>query len=156
MPVIVALLFLFKDHRSFLMVGLSAGLSALVVQLIKFAVEQPRPSMYLELMPGLRLVDGVELLRTHSFPSGHATAAFSTCLALAVITARPVPVVLFALLAAAIAFSRVYLSQHFTEDVVAGATIGTFTAVVVHRWLYVSSFAERPWLERSFLRGPRG
>ena len=52
-------------------------------------------------------------------------------------------------LAGLLAFSRVYLSQHFTEDILAGAVIGTVTAWAVYRWLYISAFSERPFLERS-------
>ena len=59
---------------------------------------------------------------------------------------------MLALLAAGLGLSRIYLSQHFTEDVVAGATIGTLTAYLVYRWLYVSPFASRSWLDRSPFR----
>jgi membrane-associated phospholipid phosphatase len=55
-------------------------------------------------------------------------------------------------LAALLAFSRVYLSQHFVEDAVTGAAIGTITAWVTYRWLYVSPFSRKGWLERSLVR----
>jgi len=64
----------------------------------------------------------VELPVTHSFPSGHATVAFAcaTVLALAVPRLR---VPLF-VLAALIAFSRVYVGVHYPFDVLAGAVLG--------------------------------
>jgi undecaprenyl-diphosphatase len=59
---------------------------------------------------------------THSFPSGHATVSFAcaTVLALAVPRLR---VPLF-VLAALIAFSRVYVGVHYPFDVLAGAVLG--------------------------------
>ncbi len=153
-PIIVALLMLARDLRSFLLVGLSAGLSAVVAQLIKhgLAAHMDRPTMFLDLMPGLPLVTGVEHLQHNSFPSGHTTAAYSTLLAVAVLVGRRAPAFLFALLAAFIGLSRIYLSQHFTEDVLAGAVIGTLTALTVRYVLYDTAFATRPWLHRSPLR----
>ena len=64
----------------------------------------------------------IELPHTSSFPSGHATVAFAcaTVIALAVPRLRwPVFV-----LAALIAFSRVYVGVHYPLDVLAGALLG--------------------------------
>ena len=58
----------------------------------------------------------------------------------------------FALTAALLAFSRVYLSQHFTQDALAGSTLGTLSGIVVHHWLYRSAFANKRWLTRYLLR----
>jgi undecaprenyl-diphosphatase len=66
---------------------------------------------------------------THSFPSGHATVAFAcaTVLALAVPRLR---VPLF-VLAALIAFSRVYVGVHYPFDVLAGAVLGVGLATAL-------------------------
>ena len=58
---------------------------------------------------------------------------------------------MLALLAGLLAFTRVYLSQHFTEDALCGACIGTITAWAAYRWLYISRFSSRSWLNRSLL-----
>jgi membrane-associated phospholipid phosphatase len=150
---IAVALMLWKDWRSGLMVGLSAGLSAIAVQFLKRSVFRiDRPAEFLSAMPSLQLVEGVELHHHFSFPSGHSTAAFSTALALAVILGRTGAAFGLALLACLIAFTRVYLSQHYTEDVLAGAALGSLTAMGVYAWLYRSAFAERPWLDRALLR----
>ena len=71
----------------------------------------------------------VRLPVTHSFPSGHATVSFAcaTVLALAVPRLRAP---LF-LLAALIAFSRVYVGVHYPFDVVAGAVLGVLIAIAL-------------------------
>ncbi len=138
-----------RPFRSFLMVGLSCGFSAIITQFLKQVVfsTSDRPHMFKQDLVGLHWVEGLELHHHYSFPSGHATAAFSLCFALAVLVARPTWGYVFAYIALALAYSRVYLSQHFTEDILAGAAIGTVTAYVVYRWLYVSDVSRRTWLQ---------
>jgi undecaprenyl-diphosphatase len=62
-----------------------------------------------------------------SFPSGHAAIAFAG----AVVLSRfaPVPALAWWVLAAAIAYSRLYLGVHYPSDVVAGALVGIACAV---------------------------
>lgn len=155
-PTAIALvLLLFGTRRSFLMIALSCGLSAIMVQVLKRWVfdDIDRPSKFREALGDMHWVDGVDLNAFYSFPSGHATAAFSMCLALAVIHDRRWAAVPLALFAGLLAFSRVYLSQHFTEDVLAGSALGCITAALVHHWLYVSRFSQRSWLhQRGLLR----
>jgi undecaprenyl-diphosphatase len=71
----------------------------------------------------------VRLPATPSFPSGHATVAFAcaTVLALAVPRLRwPLFV-----LAALVAWSRVYVGVHYPLDVLAGAILGVLIGLVV-------------------------
>ncbi len=151
---IALLLLFFKDVRSFMMLGLSTGLSAIAVQTLKRTVfaDQDRPGMFRDALGDMDWVNGVEQLHHFSFPSGHSTCAFSMCLALAVITGTKRWAIPFALLAALLAFSRVYLSQHFTEDVLAGSALGTLSAIAVHHWLYRSGSAKKAWLANRLLR----
>jgi membrane-associated phospholipid phosphatase len=153
-PVVLALALLFRSWRSFLMMGLATGLSALAAQFLKRVVfsGHDRPSMYLDHMPGLHLVPGIELHHHFSFPSGHGTAAFSMCLALAVLIGKRGAGVGFALLAALLAYSRVYLSQHFTEDILAGALLGTAVATGVYWMLFLGPWAKTTALDRSPFR----
>lgn len=154
-PTVASLLVLvFRDVRSFLMVGLSCAISAIVAQFLKrvpFAWID-RPFMFKEELGDLHWVEGFELHHHFSFPSGHSTAAFSMCLGFAVLIARPSWSVGLALLAWLLAYSRVYLSQHFTEDILVGATLGTVTAYAIYHWLYRNPFSTKPWLDRRLMR----
>ena len=147
---IAVVLLLTSTWRRFLMLGLSTAISALVVQFLKRNVfgDMLRPVEHLASMPELRLIDGVELNHHFSFPSGHSTAAYAMCLALAVLSGRVRWAGWLAVGAAFMAFSRVYLSQHFTEDILAGAFLGTVTAWAVHRWLYGQAMMDRTGLDR--------
>jgi undecaprenyl-diphosphatase len=66
---------------------------------------------------------------THAFPSGHALTSFAA----ATVLARFVPRlrVPFFVLAAAIAYSRVYNGVHWPSDVLAGAGLGVATALLL-------------------------
>lgn len=151
MPAALALLLLRRSWRAFLMMGLSTGLGSLAVQSLKHGLfaDVDRPSAFIARMPGLHLVPDVDLHRYFSFPSGHSTAAFGLCFALAVVIERRSVALLLAIVAAMLAFSRVYLSQHFTEDAVAGAIVGTGIAYGVYRWLYHGRVGARTSLDRS-------
>jgi undecaprenyl-diphosphatase len=64
-----------------------------------------------------------------SFPSGHASTSFAGATLLALLV--PGLAVPFFALAAAIAWSRVYVGVHFPLDVLAGAALGTAVALAV-------------------------
>lgn len=64
-----------------------------------------------------------------SFPSGHAANSFAAALVMSVMVPRLR--VLWWTLAAAIAFSRVYVGVHYPADIVGGAVIGTICSAAV-------------------------
>lgn len=98
----------------------------------------PRPARYFQEHPGypaLHTVEGVVLGTLKSFPSGHATSAFSVFLLLTYLVRRKAWGYAFVLLAALTAYSRVYLAQHFVEDVFAGSVLGTGLTLALLAWL---------------------
>jgi membrane-associated phospholipid phosphatase len=150
-PTAVALIMLaFGTWRRFLLVACSASFSSIIAQVLKrvFFHDALRPVEFADRMPDLRMVEGVVLHHQNSFPSGHATAAFSCCLALAILFPTQGRAFLLACLASVIAFSRIYLSQHFTVDVVAGAAIGMATTLFCWYLWYRRSTLESRWLDR--------
>ncbi|MFI0980284.1 bifunctional phosphatase PAP2/diacylglycerol kinase family protein [Streptomyces sp. NPDC021093] len=107
----------------------SLALASLTTNAVaKYAVRRRRP-----------LTDSVPFVRlpakapwTTSFPSGHSAsaAAFVTGIALE----SPRYGALLAPLAAAVAFSRVYIGVHYPGDVLAGCALGVAAAVVTCHW----------------------
>ncbi len=84
----------------------------------------------------LNLVDGVHEYIHNSFPSGHATQAFSIFMCLIFFTKnQTLKFTLFAI-AVLTAFSRVYLSQHWLIDITVGSFIG-FCFSVVYYFIFV-------------------
>jgi undecaprenyl-diphosphatase len=62
-------------------------------------------------------------------PSGHATTAFAAAVALGAVWPRARP--LLWLYAIVIALSRVVIAAHYTSDVIAGALVGGFAALII-------------------------
>ncbi len=113
---------------------LSSGLSIF----LKRAVfpDRLRPSTYFEQAHWpYHVVKNVVLAGYNSFPSGHTISAFAVFGFLALVDTRKNWGWLFALLAALVGYSRVYLFQHFVEDVYAGSIIGTVSAVIAYAGL---------------------
>ncbi|MBK9148541.1 MAG: phosphatase PAP2 family protein [Flavobacteriales bacterium] len=154
---IALVLFFIGNWRSFLLMGLSCGLSALVAQALKHGPFSgfDRPSQFRDQLAGMPWVEGIDLHAHNSFPSGHTTAAFSMCFALAVIIARPKAAVLLVAVAALLGFARIYLSQHWLQDVSAGSAIGASVAFAVYHLLHRSTWSRAEWLRRRPFRAER-
>jgi membrane-associated phospholipid phosphatase len=76
-----------------------------------------------------------------SFPSGHATVSFACATVLSFYAPRAAPA--FYVLAAAIAWSRVYVGVHYPLDVLGGAALGLGIAIAL-RWLTATLRRSRP------------
>ncbi len=142
---LVTLGLLFVRFRWALLSLVSFIITSLAAQLLKQLVftGHPRPYWYFqEHAPrvALHLVAGVSMNGLKSFPSGHSTSAFSVFLLLTILSSKKGWGYFFLLLAVATAYSRVYLAQHFVEDVYAGSLLGTVLTLVVASWL-------QPWLD---------
>lgn len=105
-----------------------------VADALKSAVGSRRPHGYDPL---------VAVPHSPSFPSGHATSSFACATVLCALAPRWSPA--FVLLAAAIAYSRLYVGVHWPLDVVAGAALGVAIAL-----LLLSTIRRRSggWLRR--------
>jgi membrane-associated phospholipid phosphatase len=146
----ISLLFLFVRFRFFLMLILSFSVSGLLAQFLKHFIfpDAMRPAAFLDQMPSLVTVDGVDLYYAFSFPSGHTTTAFAVLLLLGFILEHRGGFFFAVLLAWFVAFSRVYLSQHFLADVLAGSVLGSFSALFFY-WYFRR--LRSAWLDRSLL-----
>lgn len=132
--ILIAFFLLFKYYNA-LMLFFASIIQTILAQGLKKIVfpDAMRPSAWFENQEGvvLQFAEGVKIHTAHSFPSGHTATAFAIAVMLTYFLKKPVYAVLFFLLAAIAGFSRVYLMQHFFEDVLAGATVGIFSAVAV-------------------------
>ena len=110
--------------------------SALTTQLFKHIINAPRPLKWFEIyMPDVQLplVEGVNTHSWYSFPSGHTTSFFALAFVLCILATRSSSLsrsskislqLLLFVLAALGGYSRIYLSQHFALDVLAGIVVG--------------------------------
>lgn len=126
--IVVALVLavLWRRARVLVTTLVAVALADLLAYALKETIGRDRPPLH-----GVRAL--VHVPGTGSFPSGHAATAFAgaTVLALAVPRlAAPAFV-----LAAAIAYSRVYDGVHYPADVVAGALLGVLLALLCVRAL---------------------
>lgn len=155
--------------------------SELTTQIIKHIVQAPRPlTWFAENMPDVQLplVEGVKMNYWLSFPSGHTTSFFALFFALAILvgkrTARLInhgpkskiplglnlwlnmliiPLTLF-VLAALGGYSRIYLSQHFPQDVFGGMCVGLLISIACYALF--SRFENQKWYNYRLLNDLRG
>ena len=150
--VVVLLLFYRAGWATFLASNLL--LSTLIVQPIKHLVNAPRPlTWFAENMPEvtLPLVEGVRMNHWLSFPSGHTTTFFVLFFSLSIILCsenckgKYILSFLCFLLATFGAYTRIYLSQHFALDVLAGILIASFTTILLYYFLVQKTKNTRFW-----------
>jgi membrane-associated phospholipid phosphatase len=136
--------------RYSLMLFAGYAISGISVQLLKltFFSDMARPVNYFELHGieyDLYQVPGVDPHLWHSFPSGHTATAFSIFFGLSLILRSKAAQLASFVFAAGVAYSRIYLSQHFLMDVTAGASIGLVGGYL--GWWWIIRY-ESPWLNQ--------
>jgi membrane-associated phospholipid phosphatase len=111
----------------------SYALTSIVAQVMKNYVYEDalRPRAVLNDDSKLHFIDGVEIYFLSSFPSGHTTSAFSIALLLSWLYPKKLNMILLFLYAVGVAYSRMYLGQHFLVDVTAGSGIGMIVTALV-------------------------
>ena len=108
------------------MTVLSVAVADLSATALKALIDRPRPPFrYAEPKPLVAVPhDG-------SFPSGHAATSFAAATMLSFAFPALAPALL--ILAAAVAFSRVYVGVHYPLDIVGGAVLGVLVATALRR-----------------------
>jgi len=135
---IFALAFLFSKlkFRAIYVVLLVSILVPITSYITKAYFKHPRPIHFFQdkpLFEDLQKVDGVVLhAGFSSFPSGHTMSAFAVFSLLAFFASNSKrQIFLFFSLALLVAASRVYLIQHFVEDVWMGSLVGVMLAYFI-------------------------
>ena len=98
----------------------------IVVTVIRSLAPIPRPAFY-----GLGIQWVPQGVRP-GFPSMHAAGTFAAAFALWCLPSR-LPMLAALVVAALVAWSRVYLGLHFPSDIVAATMLGALVAIVVER-----------------------
>ena len=102
-------------------------LSGIIAGLVKLTFHSPRPFTILENVRQLAVPT-----EPNSFPSGHSASTLAVVTVLVwMLRENKVIVVLLALFAFLIGFSRVYIGLHYPLDVLTGALIGIISGIIV-------------------------
>jgi len=149
---IAGILALFFSYRKALIIASSFAFTSLSVQVIKYIFDAPRPKLYFkDQIKHLRFVKGVEILSYNSFPSGHTLTAFMLAVVFTYWSRNKALGPVFLLIAILVGYSRMYLSEHFFEDVVAGSMVGFVLTVIWLWWLDSRKFIQRPGWQKGLL-----
>jgi membrane-associated phospholipid phosphatase len=132
---VISVIIYFFDKKLAYALGLSALLAGLTVQGLKHFVfpDVMRPSAVID---NLYLVKGVVMNKMYSFPSGHTATSFAMFSVLVFYFRKKRLKLLFLGFALLVAYSRIYLSQHFLVDTYFGSIIGVFFAILVFYFFY--------------------
>ena len=116
----LALTVAWRSWRPFVLVLLADAAADGIAGALKAAFGVHRPAE-----PG----DLIGVPHSRSFPSGHTATSFACATVLAGMLPRAAPFVY--LLAAGIAYSRLYVGVHWPTDVIGGAIVGVATALLL-------------------------
>ena len=114
---------------------------------------QVRPSVFFEGKAELHFVQGLEVLRYNSFPSGHTAGAFGFFCMLSLLLKDKRLSIFFFATALLVGVSRVYLLQHFFRDVYVGSMVGVGVATFFYLTFVRSGFYNSlHWKDKALLK----
>ncbi len=130
---ILLLVFIYFRKREIFVYVLVYGLILLLtIYFLKRFFDFPRPKAIFDMQSyGYLYVEGTRNLLKHSFPSGHTAVAFAVAFVSAYIyPGKAVQLVAF-LYSLLVGYSRIYLSQHFLEDVLTGSFVAIVLGMII-------------------------
>lgn len=152
LAIVVLLFYRFRYALLMPVVGILVSIVSLIT---KSFFDHDRPSAYfkeLGIFDQINLVEGIQLWGKYSFPSGHTMSAFAIYGLLAFLAGWKksfgMVMILFAIL---VGLSRVYLVQHFFQDVYLGAILGVLIAMSVYAWQSKFPYNPDHWIDQSLL-----
>ena len=158
---VVLLILLMVRFRYAIIIPILGFSVSVISYLTKTYFGHDRPSLYfrkLGMLDEINLVEGIVLNGgTTSFPSGHTMSAFAlyAFFAFCLPHKKWLAALLF-LIALVVGISRIYLVQHFLQDVYLGAILGLLVGM---SWYWVQSrFSDRPdhWVNRKIRKRHKG
>ncbi len=150
-PVLVGFVFLFISVRKAFFVAAAPSFAGLLAQLLKLFVfsNVSRPLAYFKDIAQLHIVEGVDMHYSYSFPSGHSATIFALCFSVSLLIKNKLTKTALFFIAIIVAYSRVYLSQHFLNDIYAGSIIGIISVPIMKNAFYG---IKRNWADNSLAR----
>ena len=136
--VLALLILLFVELRSGVFIAVASIIDSFLIQFLKRSVfpDHFRPVHYFSGNEQWHTIAGVEQHSNFSFPSGHTAAAFCLYFSLALVVNRRWASLSFFVIALLVGLSRVYLSQHFLEDIYVGSIIGILVVMLCYPLFY--------------------
>lgn len=135
-PVILLTAGLIKNDASLKKEGINAALTTIGTYgagyILKKSIGRSRPY---DVYPD---IDNYVIENTFSFPSGGSSLAFSTATTLSLSYPKWYVIVPAATYAGIVGYSRLHLGVHYPSDVLAGAILGSGTAVIsryLNKWV---------------------
>ncbi|MEP6951846.1 MAG: phosphatase PAP2 family protein [Ginsengibacter sp.] len=124
------LLFILRKRFLSLMVLSSYAISGIIAQALKYCIVEARPAVYLKDSSYQYFINDVTLHNLYSFPSGHSASAFALAAVLSFDAKNKNYSIFFLAGAILVGYSRIYLAQHFMDDVLAGAITGLLSSII--------------------------
>ena len=131
---VIGILLLLWRVKYFLVYVIDLIILAAVIHFLKHQVfaDHLRPSMFFGPTQQLHFVQGVEVMKDFSFPSGHTATAFAVSFLMAIYVRRTWASIIFLCIALLVGLSRMYLLQHFWIDVYFGSLIGVSVTLLIY------------------------
>lgn len=109
--------------------------SAIVVNILKYAIQRPRPFI------SYPFIEKLSAGGSPSFPSGHTSDAMAMAMALSLMFPRWYVIVPSFVWAGLVGYSRMDLGVHYPSDVLAGVVVGIGCSLVVY-WAFKKRWAK--------------
>ncbi|WP_259071152.1 phosphatase PAP2 family protein [Mucilaginibacter sp. X4EP1] len=149
----LALILVLFNYRKALLLGSAYAVTSLSAQIIKHIVKAPRPALFFSnRLSEIHFVKGMYIDKFNSFPSGHTVTAFSTAVVITYLLKNKSWSVLLFITAILVGYSRMYLSEHFFEDVTAGSALGVFLTIFWITWLDNKPFLHKAAWNKGLLQ----
>ena len=138
--VLICIVMLVSNWKKGILLSGALILNTIIVQLLKKLVfaDHMRPLHYLQ--DKLSLIEGLAVHSSFSFPSGHTTGGFTLFFMVSLLVENKIIKCVLIFFGVIVAISRVYLSQHFLEDVVAASVLSASTCVIYYILFNKSKF----------------